>query len=441
MTLELKLSDQKSWQVSPYLAKYLGVQEGEEIWLQTGANRCQATVQIHEYYPVMTLYKKWANELRLTPGQWKVRRAPDGIRFGPIIGIVCQNPPTLSPADSTWIRYFSALDGGQLILIPPEGFDSIRRCVYGFTLSPNKTEWIPLEAPWPDVLYVRTYPIEPTFQTFLETEYKNRYFNTTTRFNKWTVYQHLSPIEALKPYLPDTALLDNIPKQLRNWVNQYSTVYLKPLYGNKGKGIVKISCADPDRNSYRVQYRDGEHNVDQRLHPAFPIQYILFLLMGTHPYLIQQGIPVPRKKDKIRDFRVLLQKKDDGHWHMTGLGGRQSAEGSIVTNLYNGGERIHLATLLQDDPLTRKERIQEIKALCLNAAFILEQQVGLLGELGFDLCIDQENRLWLLEVNAQPSKFLFTEFYSPAVAQNVHTAPLLYASYLCGFSETINPLL
>lgn len=440
MAVELKLIDEKCWQISPYLAEYLSVQEGEKIWLHAGDDRCQVTVQILDNYPCMNLYQAWANDLRVSPGMWKVRRTQDGIRLGPIIGIVCQKLPSLAPADSTWIHYFSQLEGGQLILITPEGFDLRRRCVFGSTLSSDKKEWISTEAPWPDVLYVRTYPISPSFQVFLQSEFTNCYFNSQTLFNKWAVYKLLSQKKEIKPYLPDTAILEDNPKQLKNWVNKYSAVYIKPLYGHKGEGVIKIALNQPDRSSYKVQYRNKEENVNRTLSPTLSIRDELTSSMGKRPYLVQQGIALPIVIDQASDFRVLLQKKDDGQWHMTGLGGRRGAEGSIVTNIYNGGERIHLSDLLRNDPLSKAERMKEIHTLCLTSAFTLEQHLGMLGEIGFDLCIDRENHLWLLEVNALPAKTLFTEFYSPSVAKSVYSAPLLYASYLCGFSDVINPM-
>jgi hypothetical protein len=440
MAIELKLIDKKCWQISPYLAEYLSVQEGDRISLYAGAAHCQVIVEIIDYYPGMNLYEKWANDLGLSPGLWKVRRTPEGVRLGPIIGIVCQKPPNRSPNDSAWTHYFSQFEGGQLILMTPEGFDLSRLYVNGYTLSSDKKEWIRTKAPWPDALYIRTYPIEASFQDFLNKEFNNRYFNSSTQFNKWTVFQHLSQFKEIKTYLPDTAILRDTPKQLKNWINQYSSVYLKPLHGNKGNGILNVTRAYPDRSLYRVRYRKDQLNIDQNLLSTLPIRYLLNSIMQERAYLVQQAISIPSKMEATSDFRVLLQKKDDGQWHMTGFGGRRGAVGSIVNNIDNGGERIHLSTLLQDDPFSKRERLKEINSLCFNIAFILEQHFGILGEIGFDLCIDETHRLWLLEVNGMPSKKLFTKFFAPSVVRNVYSAPLLYASYLSGFTDVINPM-
>lgn len=441
MTIELRLIDQQSWQISPYLAEYLSVQEDEKLWLYAGGDRCKVRVEILPNYSYMNLYREWASVLRLSPGLFKVRRIQDGIRLGPIIGIVCQKLPSFAPEDSTWFNYFSIFEGGQLILMTPDGFDLKQRCIIGVTLSSDKKEWLLTEAPWPDALYVRTYPIDSSFQVFLQSEFMNRYFNSHTLLDKWTVYEFLSQNENIKSYLPITAVLEDNPKQLNQWVNQYSAVYLKPFLGNKGKGIVKVTLAHPySFSSYSVRYRADSQNFERTLPAILPIRDLLVSVMGKQPYLVQQAIDILLKKDQVSDFRVHLQKKDDGQWHLTGLSGRQGDVGSIVTNLYNGGKRIHFSTFLQDDSLSKAERFEEINTLCLNTAFILEQHYGLLGELGFDLCLDQENQLWLLEVNALPGKVLFTELYSPSVGQNVYSAPLLYASYLSGFSDVINPM-
>jgi hypothetical protein len=46
-------------------------------------------------------------------------------------------------------------------------------------------------------------------------------------------------------------------------------------------------------------------------------------------------------------------------------------------------------------------------ALCLSKA--LESQVeGIIGEIGFDLGIDKEGRVWLFEANSKPGRSIFT---------------------------------
>jgi hypothetical protein len=360
MTLELNLIDQQYFQISPYLAECLGVQDGESVWLYAGAGKCEVIIKINDNYPCMYLNKQWAADLNLTPGKWKIKRVPDGIRLGPIIGIVCKNLPNRPPAESGWSRYLGTLDSGLGILLTPDGFDQEHLSVCGLTLSNDKLHWVERQLPWPDALYVRTYPINTSLKTFLQTEFPFCHFNTKTLFDKWLVFQSLSRNQDIKPYLPETAILESEPASLQSWLKS--------------------------------------------------------------------------------DFHILMQKKNDGLWHITGIWGKRGAVGSIVNNLSGGGEFIPPARLLENGTIAKAQRMKEIYRLCLLAALNLEEDYGQLGEISLDLCIDKEEHLWILEVNGMPGKKIFTKFSSANVTKTVYSAPMLYATYLSGFSDVIYPL-
>ncbi|MHB8125015.1 MAG: YheC/YheD family endospore coat-associated protein [Desulfitobacteriaceae bacterium] len=437
MALELKLTDQKCWQISPYLAEYLAVEEGTTVCLQIGKARGEVVVKCHGNYTSMNLNTDWAADLKLTPGKWKVRPVKDGIRIGPIIGIVCKELPSRPPVESSWTRYLTAIEGGKGILLTQEGFDPGRQCVYGFTLSEDKLHWVKGEMPWPDALFVRTYPINSSFQIFLQREFPDRHFNTKTLFNKWLIFQILFERKNIKPYLPDTAILESEPAFLKSWVARYSAVYAKPVLGHKGFGVMKIS---PDHGTYLIKYRQGQQDIEVTVPISVPIRQELIDVMGESQYIIQQALFLPELDNRTSDLRVLMQKKDDGLWHITGLWGRRGAEGSIVNNLAGGGELIPPVRILENGTIPKIRRIKEIHQLCLQVALTLDSYFGQLGEIGLDLCIDCQEHLWILEVNGMPGKNFFTEFCSPNVAKSVYTAPMLYAAYLSGFSDVIYPL-
>lgn len=437
MALELKLTDQRYFQISSYLAECLAVQNGESVWLHVGAVKCEVIVKIHDKYPCMYLNKQWASVLNLTPGKWKARRFQDGIRLGPIIGIVCGKLPGRPPAESGWSRYLSALDGGLGILLTPDRFDPEHLSVYGLTLSDDKLHWVEREQPWPDALYVRTYPIQNSFKTFLQTEFPSCHFNTQTLFNKWLVFQSLSRKQNIKPYLPGTAIMESDPASLKSWIERFSAVYVKPVLGYKGLGVMKITA---ENGNYLIKFRNGQQNEEVTVPISASIRQELSDIIGENQYIMQQAMLMPEDDQRSSDFRVLMQKKDDGMWHISGLWGRRGAVGSIVNNLACGGELIPLARLLENGTIAKARRIKEIYRLCLLVAFNLEEYFGQLGEIGLDLCIDREEHLWILEVNGMPGKKSFTEFCSATVTKSVYAAPMLYATYLSGFSDVIYPL-
>lgn len=435
MGLELRLTDGKFWQISPYLAEYLAIRNGQTVCLYAGRSSVEATVFVHNKYTIMELNREWAGELGVVPGKWGVRRTHEGVRFGPIIGIVCKKLPSRQPAQSTWIKYLNAIDRGRGILLTPSGFDTRRGRVQGFALSKDRQSWLEEDLPWPDCVYIRTYPVEPSFKEFLQKEFSYNHFNTYTQFNKWTVYQLLAARENILPYLPETNLLEG-PQHLNNLIEKHGAVFVKPCFGHKGHGVLKIS---PETAHYLIEYRQGERNCKLAVPIGSDIPTEAGDIFGKGPYIVQKALNLTRGGDRPFDFRVLMQKKDDGLWHINGLWGRLGASGSIITNLASGGEFVSLAkTLAQSESFTSK-RMKEIYAVCFQIAVALDQSLGMLGEIGLDLCIDEDERLWVLEVNGMPGKNVFPEGQAPN-EYIMYSSPMLFASYLSGFSEALYPL-
>lgn len=138
MIVKLKYCDDQVLAISADLAETLHLKDGEESWLHLGANKQRVVIAVQETRTYVAISRQWAANLKLTPGTWKIRRVTDGLRVGPVIGVVCNKLPKRPPAESNWSRYLKTVDAGLAILLTPEGFDFERRCVYGFTLSENK---------------------------------------------------------------------------------------------------------------------------------------------------------------------------------------------------------------------------------------------------------------------------------------------------------------
>lgn len=432
MYLDLALSDEPVWQISPYLAESLCFRDKEEIWLYVGSFKKRITIKIYENYRVMTLDKKCALEMKISPGKWQVKREPDGVRFGPVIGIVCSKKTIDSASESILIRYFSCLKGGLCILLTPENFDKECRVIQGRTLS-DKGQWFKGQFPWPDSLYIRVYPVKESFRKFLMKEFPHNHFNGQTHFNKWKIHQILEKSEEIQPYLPEKARFTDDMEQLDSFLAKYKEVYLKPVYRNLGLGILKVS---KDRDHFTVQYRESGENKVSHLDKTESVRQSLFRIMGIRTYIIQQGLDLSIKDGK-RDLRVLVQKRADGLWKITAVTGREGAKDSIVSNICNGGKRISFKELLEGSHTLGRKLIEEIYRISIAIAIVIEAQMGNIGEVGLDLGIDNHGKLWIIEANGLPQKDLFLGY--PAVEENVFSAPIQYAAYLAGFSEVVNP--
>lgn len=432
MYLDLTLSDEPVWQISPYLAESLCFRDKEEIWLYVGSFKKRITVKIYENCRVMILDKKCALEMKISPGKWQIKREPDGVRLGPVIGIVCSKKTIDSASESILIRYFSCLKGGLCILLTPESFNKECRVIQGRTLS-DEGQWFEAQFPWPDSLYIRVYPVKESFRKFLMKEFPHNHFNGQTHFNKWKIHQILEKYKEIQPYLPETARFTDHMEQLDSFLAKYKEVYLKPVYRNFGLGILKVS---KDGDNFIVRYREHGENKVLHLDNTESIRQSLSRIMGIRAYIIQQGLDLSIKNRK-RDLRVLVQKEADGLWKITAVTGREGAKDSIVSNVSNGGKLIPFKKVLEDSNTLERSFVNEIYRISITIAIAIEAHMGSIGEIGLDLGFDNHGKLWIIEANGLPQKELFLGY--PAVEENVFSAPIQYAAYLAGFSEVVNP--
>jgi glutathione synthase/RimK-type ligase-like ATP-grasp enzyme len=435
MNLRIKYSDSCLLQMSPYLAEYLCLKQDCDLWLNVGSYRYKIPLKFHEDHTSIALDKDVARELKISPGIWQVRREKDGIRLGPIIGIVCNRLLDKHPIESPWTSYFKFNEAGFCVLLTPNSFDSERRVVIGRTLS-SKGSWIDGEFPWPDTLYIQTYPVAKSFQAFLAKEFPYRFFNKQTHLDKWKVYRVLIQNANIKGYLPKSGLFIDNPQELQTWLEQWGKVYLKPTFGSQGIGIYRVS---KDNGNFNVEYRTGKQNQLAIIPNDLPLNSAFSGVFTERQYLIQQAILLTKIEGRTCDLRLLLQKKEDGKWHITAIGGRKGAGGSIVNNLDNGGNRISARELLNSVQVPLPTLVSEIKGLAHKVALTLENEMGVFGEIGLDLGFTEDGRIWIIEVNGRPDKLFFTRDYPLSLVGNIYRAPIQYASYLSGFSEVINP--
>ncbi|TGE31490.1 hypothetical protein E4K68_16545 [Desulfosporosinus sp. Sb-LF] len=60
----------------------------------------------------------------------------------------------------------------------------------------------------------------------------------------------------------------------------------------------------------------------------------------------------------------------------------------------------------------------------------LEATFGTLGEVGLDVSLDEDGKLWLLEANSKPNTIGYNEVTNEEVLSQVHGLPLDYAKHM-----------
>ena len=141
---------------------------------------------------------------------------------------------------------------------------------------------------------------------------------------------------------------------------------------------------------------------------------------------MQNYVPATSPDGRAADIRVHVQRDGLGRWRVTRGYVRLGESGNAVSNVSRGGYQGPLDGFLG----TRRARpaaeiAAEIDALALDIAATVEATFGRpLSELGVDIALDRDDRLWIIETNTHPQSSLHEH------ERAVRT--IAYALYLAG---------
>lgn len=231
---------------------------------------------------------------------------------------------------------------------------------------------------------------------------RHSYLFNAQFLNKREVHEVLSRSDQLRNHLPVTKVYRE-PQDLQEMLKEHSILYLKPEDGSLGRGIIKL-----------IRHMKGYTCLLSRVNSTMVKKFTSFaqLMAFLHhrltriPYIIQQGIHLATYQGRPVDFRILAQKNRKGNWIITSMVARVAHDQQIVSNLSSGGTLYSVGYILAVvQPRMSKAIAQRLKTISLSAAKHLDEHLqGHYGELGIDLALDKRGNLWILEVNAKPSK-------------------------------------
>ncbi|OUM86726.1 MAG: hypothetical protein BAA01_03790 [Bacillus thermozeamaize] len=308
----------------------------------------------------------------------------------------------LSPFIEEVTRY-GKKRGTLVFVASPDGVNPEKQQITGWHLL-NRT-WQASEFPIPDVCYNRIS--SRTVEQAQATQAALRFLNQTchlfnTQFlNKWQVHQHLFKSEKLRHYLPETRPYTEA--DLNEMLKKYNTIYLKPADGSLGRGVIRLV-----RHSRHItcQYATVSGNVIKKFKNYGQLLQFLKPRTTRQDYLIQEGLKLASWAKRPVDFRILVQKNGTGNWRVTSMVARAARENTVVTNVARGGNIYSVKSILPHLTQHSVEKTQHrLRQLAILIAQELEAQLeGTFAEFGVDIALDIHGNLWLLEVNAKPSK-------------------------------------
>ncbi|WP_246938890.1 YheC/YheD family protein [Bacillus pinisoli] len=298
----------------------------------------------------------------------------------------------------------------------------------------EKEGWMMQEVPLPNVIYDRLpnrktenhYAIKKIKQR-LKDEYIIPWYNPGF-FNKWDVFQLLRRDTSLSKYLPET-ILEPSMDDIRKMINRHKFIYIKPANGSLGLGIFQVISSE-DGNAFYCRYKDGEENRLQKFYKIEKLIQYIFRDRSIKSYIVQQGIHLIRYENRPLDFRIHTNRDQQGAWQVTAIGAKVAGRGSVTTHLNNGGLVKTLDELFPDEK--QREQLEEqfhqaVIALSEELSSTIE---GYIGEIGFDIGLDREGKLWLFEANSKPGRAIFSHPKLRTQDKYTRQLSMSYAIYL-----------
>lgn len=287
--------------------------------------------------------------------------------------------------------------------------------------------------PLPSALWRRTSTLSQKALDLLVARMGARFFNSYF-FDKQEGHRMLSADRSIRRHLPVTEPLASFAHLLAR-VKRDGKAILKQVDGHSGFGLMRVEA---DADGYLLRFRE-QRDPERFLTPADLEQRLEDVFTGGK-YMLQQCIDVPECQGRPHDYRVMMQKDDDGQWVVRGIIGRFGRRGSIVSNFIDGGFSLRSDEALKYafgvDRHTAHRMEAEMIRFAIDVCRALERAGGCYGDLGLDLAFDRQRRLWLYEVNKIPSYGIPRYAGEEQMHLDIASGPLLFAARLAGFGRS-----
>lgn len=287
--------------------------------------------------------------------------------------------------------------------------------IRGYTYRKDTESWVKTWFPRPTIIYNRIPQREderlPHVRRKLAAIAREpgiRLFNRRF-FNKWSLFQWLNVNSATKAYIPETKKLTE-PEVLSKLLKKHRLLYLKPVRGKAGVGIMTVKVQPEKQMPYRLQIQEEKGS---RTYHCSSLKSLWAKVCSQstalgEPYIAQQGIKLAAVNERPFDLRALVQKNSRGKWELTGFGARVAGDTSITTHVPRGGYIDDPEKLLVS--IFGQEKAGKVLGKVRNTTLTLARQIersshGGLCEMSMDLGVDHSGHVWFFEANSKPMKF------------------------------------
>jgi len=437
--------------LSEALVKQWKIPSAQPITLKFGSFRKQMRIIPAEKHHVLKLNPVVAETIGFERQastkhsmQLKYTAHNSTLELGPLIGIlVSKDYPDTPDNPFGAITQFCKevaeacrLQGGQVFFFTPNQLYSNPTSIQGWTYHGS---WNRSRMPLPHVIYNRltTRKLEnlPSVKQFLQYVAQH---NQTAVFNekfldKTEVFSALMTNRSVDHYLPESRPLRSFAT-LKTMSAKYNTLFVKPVTGSMGKGIIRI--INDQQSNYHAQHATSSGSRNQQFNSLQKLYTNLFS-KKTNRYQVQQGLQLIEIQKRPVDFRALVQKNKLGEWSVTSIVARIAGNQHFVSNLARGGTLCKVEEAVSKSNIIGRINSSEVLSRLKQAALLIAKGIddgieGHFGELGIDFALDRYGRIWMLEVNSKPSKNDNIPWQEGKIRPSVRKL-IAYAKYLAQF--------
>ncbi|WP_369380102.1 YheC/YheD family protein [Lysinibacillus fusiformis] len=290
-------------------------------------------------------------------------------------------------------------EGAQFFYFTPKSVDFAKRSIRAKVYEDG--QWQEKTMPFPDVIYNAGSPEKLSVSKEIIERLKEEIpFTTYSIGNKWNVIKRLKEAKEFEQYLIPSEIVKDADV-FHKFINYYKRVVFKPIDGRKGKGIYFITKAGP--KNFEVK-KDSTNTIYSK--PQLDALLKEQLASGT--FIMQPYIQSITKAGQVYDFRLHVQKNGEGKWVVTTVYPRIAPNGSIIPNINNGGFTNYLDPFLEQE---FKEEAYNIRRMLEHFSLALAHHLDdiqmekfgeVIDEIGIDVGLDQQQKIWMYEVNWRP---------------------------------------
>jgi dsDNA-binding SOS-regulon protein len=359
------------------------------------------------------------------------------IHIGPVIGFMAQKNLknlTLKKLEQyrSYFKNYTSI-GGLIFVCASDSVNISDQMITGYYYNPlataTRARWKKGIFPYPDSLY-KKIKTPLTIQQSLKSTLGNRIFNTNY-FNKLDFWNVCAADQNTKKLLPHTKVFRAI-EDLEEMVYKYGKVYIKPVEGMQGNGIVFVK--KKGSGILVINKEKKERFFTSKKEAALYFNKILTRKKG---YLIQQAV-VMLYKDQQADFRLYFQKDKSKQWICQGTVGRFAQQKSIVTNfkhvasIHEGKKALQLLFNVEEEEANNI--MNKAVEACREVCTAIDNELGQFGDFAIDVIIDEHQNPWILEVNSGvygcKSLRVLKDYKT---LSKIKTTPFEFAKALAGF--------